>query len=162
MGANITLPPQEQFLSAQHIHIDTVITKDILKKGTRGSFHHWVQDDFDLVVTMLQKSHALGGFGLTPNVLSQISGKVCMTSRFLQMVGSLPPEEQKFCLPNQLSHDSDSCHAPYLLNLKKGYDVLVNKHDCKVQEMYTVQDHPPPPNESLLLSPLDNLYKSHV
>jgi hypothetical protein len=27
-----------------------------------------------------------------------------------------------------------------LLNLKTGYEVLVNKHDCKVQEMYTVQD----------------------
>ncbi len=37
-----------------------------------------------------------------------------------------------------------------------------DKHDCKVQEMYTVQDHPPPPNESLLLPPLDSLYKAHV
>ena len=83
MSANITLPPQEQFLSAQHIHIDTSIAKAILKKGTRGSFHHWVQDDFDLAVTMLQKPHALGGFGLTPNVLAQISAKVSMTSRFL-------------------------------------------------------------------------------
>jgi hypothetical protein len=95
MSANITLPPQEQFLSAQHIHIDTAIAKAILKKGTRGSFHHWVQDDFDLAVTMLQKPHALGGFGLTPNVLAQISAKVAMASRFLQLVGSLPPEEQK-------------------------------------------------------------------
>ena len=85
-----------------------------------------------------------------------------MTSRFLQLVGSLPPEEQKLWLPNQLAHDSDSWHASHLLNLKKGYDVLINKHDCKVQEMYTVQDHPPPPNESLLLPRLDRLYKTHV
>ena len=28
--------------------------------------------------------------------------------------------------------------------------------------MYTVQDHPPPPNESRLLPPLDSLYKVHV
>ena len=34
MSANITLPPQEQFLSVQHRHVDTVITNDILKKGT--------------------------------------------------------------------------------------------------------------------------------
>ena len=83
MSANITLPPQEQFLSAQHIHIDTAIAKAILQKGTRGSFHHWVKDDYDLAVTMLQKPHALGGFGLTPNVLAQISAKVDMSSRFL-------------------------------------------------------------------------------
>ena len=73
MSANITLPPQERFLSAQHIHIDTHIAKAILQKGTRGSFHHWTQDDYELAVTMLQKPHAQGGFGLTPNVLPQIS-----------------------------------------------------------------------------------------
>ena len=111
---------------------------------------------------MLQKPHALGGFGLTPNVIAQVSAKVAMASRFLQLVGSLPLEEQKLWLPNQLAHDPDSWTAPHLLNLKTGYDVLVNKHDCKVQEMYTVQDHPPPPNESLLLPSLESLYKAHV
>ncbi len=111
---------------------------------------------------MLQKPHALGGFGLTPNVLAQISGKVPMTSRFLQLVGSLPLEEQKLWIPNQLAHDPDSWTTPHFLNLKTGYDILVNKHDCKVQEMYTVQDHPPSRNESLLLPPLDSLHKTHV
>jgi hypothetical protein len=95
MSANITLPSQEQFLTAHHIHIDTVITKVILQKGTRGSFHHWVRDDYDLALTILQKLHVLGGFGLNPNVLAQISGKVVMTPRFLKLVGSLPLEEQK-------------------------------------------------------------------
>jgi hypothetical protein len=94
-SANITLPPQEQFLTAQHIHVDTAIAKAILQKGTRGSFHHWARDDYDLAVTMLQMPHALGGFGLTPNVLAQISAKVAVTSRFLKLVGSLPLEEQK-------------------------------------------------------------------
>ncbi len=37
MSANITLPPQEQFLTVQHIHIDTNIAKTILQKGTRVS-----------------------------------------------------------------------------------------------------------------------------
>ncbi len=73
MSANVTLPPQKQFLTAQHIHKDAAIAKAILQKGTRGSFHHWVRDDYDLAVTMLQKPDALGGFGLTPNVLAQIS-----------------------------------------------------------------------------------------
>ncbi len=95
MSANITLPPQEQFLTAQHIHIDTTIAKAILQEGTRGSFHHWARDDYDLAVTMLQMPHTLGGFGLTPNVLAQISTKVAMASRFLKLVRSLPLEEQK-------------------------------------------------------------------
>jgi hypothetical protein len=34
------------------------------------------------------------------------------------------------------------------------YEVLINKYGCKVQEMYTVQDHPPPPSEFLLLQGL--------
>jgi hypothetical protein len=142
--------------------IDTSITKTILQKDTRGSFHHWVRDDYDLAVNMLQKPHALGGFGLTPNVLAQISAKVVMASRFLKLVGSLPPEEQNLCLPNQLAHDPDSWTTPHFLNLKTGYDILVNNHNCKVQEIYTVQDHPPSPNEPLLLPPLDSLHKAHV
>jgi hypothetical protein len=73
MSANKTLPPQECFLSAQHIHVDKAIAKAILQKCTRGSFYHWVEDEYELAVTMLQKPDALGGFGLTPNVLAQIS-----------------------------------------------------------------------------------------
>ena len=37
MSANITLPPQDQFLSVQYRHVNTVIANTILKKGTRGS-----------------------------------------------------------------------------------------------------------------------------
>ena len=96
MSANISLTPQDRFLSVQHIHVDKVIAKAILQKGTGGSFHHWVPDDYELVVTMLQKPHVLGGFGLTPNVLAQIAVKVAMASRFLKLVGSLPPEENNF------------------------------------------------------------------
>ncbi len=57
---------------------------------------------------------------------------------FFYSVANKQTEEQKLWLPNQLAHDSDSWHAPHLLNLKKGYDGLINKHDYKVQEMYTV------------------------
>jgi hypothetical protein len=38
MSTNITLPPQEHFLSVQHVHVDTTITDVILRKGTRDSF----------------------------------------------------------------------------------------------------------------------------
>jgi hypothetical protein len=42
------------------------------------------------------------------------------------------------------------------------YEVLIKKYGYKVQEMYTVQDHPPSPSEFLLLPPLDTLYKVYV
>ena len=58
-----------------------------------------------MAVTMLQIPHALVGFCLTPNVLTQSTAKVAMSSRFLGLVGSLPPDEQKLWLPNQLAHD---------------------------------------------------------
>ena len=106
--------------------------------------------------------HARGGYGLTPNVIAQTSAKVAMASRFLGLVGSLPSEEQQFWLPNQLAHDPDSWIAPNLLQLKSEYGVLLNKHEYKVQEMYTVQDHPPPPSEFLLLPPLESLCKAHA
>ena len=35
-SANITLPPQEHFVSSQHRHVDTAIANAILKKGTRN------------------------------------------------------------------------------------------------------------------------------
>jgi hypothetical protein len=73
MSANITLSSQEQSLSTQYFHVDMTITNDILKKGTPGSFHLWVKDDHDLVVTVIHKSHTLGGFGLTPNVIDQMN-----------------------------------------------------------------------------------------
>jgi hypothetical protein len=85
-----------------------------------------------------------------------------MASRFLKLVGTLSLEEQKLWLLNQLAHDPDSWTTPDFLNLKTGYDILVNKYDCKVQKMYTVQDHPPSPNDSLLIPPLDILHKTHV
>jgi hypothetical protein len=37
-SANITLPPQEHFVSAQNRHLDTSIANAILKKGTRNSY----------------------------------------------------------------------------------------------------------------------------
>jgi hypothetical protein len=115
MSAKITLPPQEHFLSAQHVHVDTVIADAILRKGTRGSFRQWDKDDHDLSVTRLQMPHTDGGFDLTPNTIAQMSVKVAMGSRFLGLVGSLPLDEQKLWLPNQMVHDPDTWTAPHLL-----------------------------------------------
>ena len=83
MSANITLPPQEYFLSAHHLHVDTAIANTILKRGTRGSFRQWDKNDYDLAVTRLQMPHTNVGFDLTPNTISQTSATVDMASRFL-------------------------------------------------------------------------------
>jgi hypothetical protein len=86
MSVNITLSLQEQILSVQHVHVDMAIENTILKKDTRGSFQLLGKNDHDLAVTVIQKPHILGGFGLTPNVISQTSVKVVMASRFLGLV----------------------------------------------------------------------------
>ena len=103
--------------------------------------------------------HTMGGFVLTPNVLPQSTAKVPMASRFVGLVGSLTPEEQQIWLPNQLAHEPQTWVAPHLLQLKSEYAVLLNKHNCKEQEMYIVQDQPLPPSETLLLPSLSSLYK---
>ena len=90
MNENITLRPQEHFLSEQH------------------------QQD----VTMFQKPHVMGGYGMTPNTIAQISDKVVMTSRILGLFDSLPPDEQNLWFPNQVVHDPDTWTVPHLLQLK--------------------------------------------
>jgi hypothetical protein len=90
-------------------------------------------------------------------MIIQTSAKVDMSSRFLGLVGSLPQDEQSIWLPNQVVHDPDTWTSPHLLQLKREYDILVNNHECIVQEMYTVQDHPTSPSGTLLLSPLKYL-----
>jgi hypothetical protein len=57
---------------------------------------------------------------------------------------------------------SETWVAPHLLQLKSEYVVLLNKHNCKEQEMYIVQDQPLPPSETLLLPSLSSLYKVYT
>jgi hypothetical protein len=47
-----------------------------------------------LGITILEMPHSMGGYGMTPNVIAQISAKVAMTARFLGFVGSLSSSEQ--------------------------------------------------------------------
>ena len=59
-------------------------------------------------------------------------------------------------------HDPQTWLTPHLLQLKSEYEVLLNKHNCKEQESYLVQDQPLPPSDTLLLPPLSSLYKVHM
>ena len=162
MSANITLPPQEHFLSAQHRHVDTAIANAILQKGTRDSFRQWDKSDYDLAVTRLQMPHAVGGYGMTPNTIAQTSAKVAMASRFLGIVGSLSPDEQNLWLPNQVVHDPDTWTAPHLLQLKRQYEILVDKYGCSVAGNVHGARPSCSPTEVLLLPPLKCLYKANV
>jgi len=100
--------------------------------------------------------------GMTPNTIAQTSAKVVMASCFLGLVGALPPEEQNLWLPNQVVYDPDTWTAPHLLQLKREYDILVDKYGCLVQEKVTVQDPPAPPSDILLLPPLNCLHTDTV
>ena len=162
MRANITLPPQEHFVQARIRHVDTAIQNAILKKGTRNSYVQWPTQDYDLAVTRLQMPHAMGGFGLTPNVLALSTAKAAMGARFLGLLGSWPLDEQKIWLPNQSAQDPQTWLAPNLLHLKQVYEVLLNKFNCKEQESYVVQDQPLPPSNILLLPPLSSLCKVYM
>jgi hypothetical protein len=44
---------------------------------------------------MIQIPYSMDGYGMTPNVIAQISVKVDMTARFLGFVGSLSSSEQQ-------------------------------------------------------------------
>ena len=105
--------------------------------------------------------HTDGGFGLTPNTIAQTSAKVDMTTRFLGLVGSLSADKQNFWIPNQEVHDPDTWTTPHLLQLKREYEILVDEYGCVVQEMFTVQDPPAPPSDTLVLPPLKCLYEDN-
>lgn len=105
--------------------------------------------------------HADGCFDMTSNTIERTSAKVAMTSRFLGLVDSLSPDDQNLWIPNQLVHEPDTWTTPHLLQLKREYDILVDKYGCTVQEMFTIQDPPVPPSE-LLLPSLKCLYKVNV
>ena len=81
--------------------LDRKITYEILKKDTWGSFRNWSQQDMDLETTMFQMTHGMGGYGMTPNVITQMFTKVDMSSTFLGFVGSMSSPEQKLWFPNQ-------------------------------------------------------------
>ena len=65
-------------------------------------------------------------------------------SCFLGLVGSLPLDEQKLWLSYQMVHDPDTWTTPHLLQLKREYEILVDKYGFVVQETFTVQDTPDP------------------
>ena len=78
LSANVTIPSSEHFHSLQHIHLDRYIANNVLQKGTRGLYKHWSPDDINLATAMIQMPHDRGGYGMTPNTISQISTKVVM------------------------------------------------------------------------------------
>ena len=96
---------------------------------------------------------------MTPSTITQTSTKVDMTSRFLGLVGCLPLDEQNLWFPNQMVHDPDTWTTPHLLQLKREYEILVDKYGCVVQKTVTLQGPPTPLSDTLLLSSLKYLYK---
>jgi hypothetical protein len=100
----------------------------------------------------------MGGYGMTPNVIAQISAKVAMAARFLGVVGSLSSSEQQLWFPNQNVQDPLTWILPYLIQLQHEYKKLVEDFNCDIQEFITVQDPPIIPSNILHLPPLTNLF----
>jgi hypothetical protein len=125
ISAKINIPDSDNVITAQHKHVDRKIAYEILQKGTRGSFRKWPQQDIYLAITMLQMPHSMGGFGMTRNVIAQISAKVAMAARFLGFVGSLSSSEQQLRFPNQNVQDPVTWTLPHLIQLQHEYKKLV-------------------------------------
>ena len=109
---------------------------------------------------MIQMPHSMGGFGMTPNVIVQISAKVDMASRFLGFVDSLSSSEQQLWFPNQNVQDPVTWTLPHLIQLQHEYKELLENHNCDIQEFITVQDPPAPPSKILHLPPLTSLHSA--
>jgi hypothetical protein len=98
-------------------------------------------------------SHSMGGYGMTPNVIAQISSKVDMVSRFLDFVDSLSSSEQQLWFPNQNVQDPDTWTLPHLIQLLHEYKKLVEDFNCDIQEFIT-------PSNILHLPPLTRLHSA--
>jgi hypothetical protein len=57
-------------LSVHHRQVDTVIANVILKKGTRGSFHQWTKDNYNLDVISFPGIGRIFVSGGTKNLVS--------------------------------------------------------------------------------------------
>ena len=79
--------------SGTFTHTNSPLPLTNLQKGIRGLYRQWNPHDIDLATTLLQISHPMGGYGMTPNAIAQISTKVAMASRFLGLISSLPREQ---------------------------------------------------------------------
>jgi hypothetical protein len=102
----------------------------------------------------------MGGYGITPNVITQISTKVTMATRFLDCVGSLSSVEQQLWFPNQNVQDPDTWTLPHLIQLKQECIKLVKDFNSDIQEFITVQDPPAHPSNILHLPPLTSLHSA--
>ncbi len=131
-----------------------------MEKGTRGSFRKWPQQDIDLGITMIQMSHSMSDFVMTPNVIAQISAKVVIISRFLGFVVSLSSSEHQLWFPNQNVQDPVTWTLPHLIQLQHEYKEFLENYNCDIQEFITVQDPPAPPSKILHLPPLNSLHSS--
>jgi hypothetical protein len=134
ISAKINIPDSDNGITTQHKHVDRKMTYEIFQKGIRGSFRKWSQQDIDLGITILQMSHSMGGYGMTPNVIVQISSKVSMVSRFLDFVGSLSSSEQQLWFPNQNVQDPDTWTLPHLIQLLHEYKKFVEDFNCDIHK----------------------------
>ncbi len=84
----------------------------------------------------------MGGYGMTPNVVTQLSSKLTISTRYIVIGGSLSSSEQQLWFPNQIVQDPDPWTLSHLIQLKQECEKLVEDFNCDNQEFITVQDLP--------------------
>ena len=138
--------PKYELTSYQQAHVDVKITDALLKKGTNQLSTTWSKG---WIRARLQDSHAEGGFGITPNSLTSVSGFYTSTARFVQWGGQLGDVARSNYFPSVDLTDTATWNTPILTRLIGIHSSLL--HDCKCQEASDPTSHqpashqPPPP-----------------
>jgi len=92
---------------------------------------------------MLQMTHGMRCYGMTRNIIDQISAKVVMSSHVIGFVGSLSSSEQQLWFPNQNVQDPDTWTFPHFLQFNQEYKKLVEDFNCDIQEFVILSPRRP-------------------
>ena len=131
--------------SLQQQHVDRKIADALLKKGTKGAYTSWTQQDRAWVDMVLHLPHEQGGFGVTNNTVSRHAALYASTARFVAFLGTFPRDAQQVWLPGNTLDDPSTWVAPPLRMLQHLHEVLVQDYECTDQPAAAQLSQPPGP-----------------
>ena len=131
--------------SLQQQHVDRKIADALLKKGTKGAYTSWTQQDRAWVDMVLHLPHEQGGFGVTNNTVSRHAALYASTARFVAFLGTFSRDAQQVWLPGNNLDDPSTWVAPPLRMLQHLHEVLVQDYECTDQPAAAQLSQPPGP-----------------
>ena len=117
--------------------------------------------DYACLLCLIRCHPSISGIvtGATPiHAMKRLNYLLLPTLLKLQVLGMVSRIERRYYQYSMITLTLPT-RMILMWSLKSEYTVLLNKHNCKEQETYIVQDQPLPPSETLLLPPLESLYK---